>query len=110
MIVYLILILILSGKLTVPVVSDDQRLLPKWNHVTRRPSSASLMSVVNMGGEHLIRICKDCHVLLRRRDDLIEQKKHRPVVSQLYEVCMISLSNRGRFQCMESTISMHRTN
>lgn len=78
-----------SGKLTVPVVSDDQCLLPKTNHVSRKPSSASLMSVVNIGGEHQIRICKDCHVLLQRHDKLIEQKNHKPVIVQMYEVCIL---------------------
>ncbi|KFM67123.1 Rabenosyn-5, partial [Stegodyphus mimosarum] len=72
-----------ARKLTLPMVSDDQHLLPKPSSTPRRPSSANLMSVA--GGENLIRICKDCHMLLDRHDKMVEQKHHRPLLVQMYE-------------------------
>lgn len=68
-----------ARKLVLPMVADDQQLLPKA--VLRRPSS--VMSLVS--GGTLIRICKDCNLLLQRRDKMVEQKSHKPVIIQMYE-------------------------
>ncbi|KAF8783196.1 rabenosyn-5-like isoform X2 [Argiope bruennichi] len=75
-----------ARKLTLPAISDDQRLLQKSSPVSRKGSAASLMSVVNIGSDHQnLRICKDCNMLLQRHDKMLELKNHRPVIVQLYE-------------------------
>uniref|UniRef100_A0A2L2YJ81 Rabenosyn-5 n=1 Tax=Parasteatoda tepidariorum TaxID=114398 RepID=A0A2L2YJ81_PARTP len=73
-----------ARKLILPAISDDQKLLEKQTS-SRRNSTISLMSAVNIGGEQQIRICKDCQVLLVRHEKLIEQKNHRPIIVQIYE-------------------------
>lgn len=76
-----------TGKLTLPGISDDQRLLQKLSPVSRKGSAASLMSVVHIGTDHQnLRICRDCNMLLQRHDKMLELKNHRPVIVQLYEV------------------------
>ncbi|GIY70258.1 rabenosyn-5 [Caerostris darwini] len=75
-----------ARKLTLPAISDDQRLLQKSSPVSRKGSAASLMSVVNLSSDHhLLRICKDCNMLLQRHDKMVELKNHKPVVVQIYE-------------------------
>ncbi|GFQ83436.1 rabenosyn-5, partial [Trichonephila clavata] len=73
------------GKLTLPAISDDQCLLQKSSPF-RKGSAASLMSVVNIGSDHhLLRICKDCNMLLQRHEKMLDLKNHRPVIVQIYE-------------------------
>ncbi|XP_054716890.1 rabenosyn-5-like [Uloborus diversus] len=75
-----------ARKLTLPVMNDEYRAINKQKPVPRRASSASIMTSMSMsGGEQLIRVCKDCNVLLQRHDKLMEQRKHRPDIVVLYE-------------------------
>ncbi|GFY67535.1 rabenosyn-5 [Trichonephila inaurata madagascariensis] len=75
-----------ARKLTLPAISDDQCLLQKSSPVFRKGSAASLMSVVNIGSDHhLLRICKDCNLLLQRHEKMLDLKNHRPVIVQIYE-------------------------
>ncbi|KAG8175990.1 hypothetical protein JTE90_018056 [Oedothorax gibbosus] len=75
-----------ARKLIVPAISDDQQLLKMQNSVARRPSNISLMSVVHLGSDHhLIRICKECNMLLQHHDKMVQQRNHRPVIVEIYD-------------------------
>lgn len=74
-----------ARKLTLPTISDDQKLLHTQTQSSRKTSTASLMTAVNIGGEQQIRICKDCNVLLVRHDQMVEQKNRKPIIVQIYE-------------------------
>jgi hypothetical protein len=82
----LILINLFTGKLISPTNLEQSslNLLPKSN-LTRRGSSSSLLSIMNSSGDPHIRVCKDCKMLLNRRDQQIEDKQSKPILSQFYE-------------------------
>ncbi len=75
-----------TGKLISPTNLEQSslNLLPKSN-LTRRGSSSSLLSIMNSSGDPHIRVCKDCKMLLNRRDQQIEDKQSKPILSQFYE-------------------------
>lgn len=75
----------ISGKLITPTNFESSELLelPKPS-IPRRGSSGSLMSMINNAGDPHIRVCKDCKVLLDKRDQIIEEKLDKPIVYQMY--------------------------
>jgi rabenosyn-5 len=62
---------------------NSLNLLPKSNLILRG-SNTSLLSIINSSGDS-IRVCKDCKMLLNRRDQQIEDKQSKPIISQFYE-------------------------
>jgi len=74
-----------TGKLISPTNLEQSslNLLPKSN-LTLRGSNTSLLSIINSSGDS-IRVCKDCKMLLNRRDQQIEDKQSKPILSQFYE-------------------------
>ncbi|RWS28292.1 rabenosyn-5-like protein [Leptotrombidium deliense] len=64
--------------------------------LTRRGSNSSLMSMVNSSGEPHIRVCRDCKVLLDRRNQLVEDQVTKPFVTHLYDKLKVILSEADK--------------
>ena len=74
------------GKLISPTNLEQSSIaaLPKTN-LSRRGSQSSLLSIVNSSGDPHIRVCKECKILLNRRDQQIEDNISKPILTQFYD-------------------------